>query len=260
MESAHHLGDLDLPADERPLAEPDPSGALLVERLRLGPRTHTELAHERDSHLLVPADRDMTLAVRDGGAHQLTAGRLVGGLDAHEPLPVPGATQELGQPGPDLAAGVLGPGLVGRVGQQVARHHVRRAGAAHGITVEERRVGAGEELRHVGRHGAGGEQMHAAAAQHDRLLVVEDPTRMVRRLAQVGRAGLGAEVGPQSLDHLVADGPALRRQRQQRHQLLRAPGGPVGFEDLAVADANPEPAEHLDDDVAVSRSHARHRC
>jgi len=69
---------------------------------------------------------------------------------------------------------------------------------------------------------------------------------MVGRLAQVGRASLGAEVRPEPLDDLIAQERPAIRESQQRDELVRSARRPVAHSDLPVVKDDPELSEHLD--------------
>jgi len=105
----------------------------------------------------------------------------------------------------DLPSRLLGPGLVGSAGQQLAgaaRRDLRARGAV-GVGVAQCGFGVAQEVRDVGRHAALREQLDAPGAQDDRLGVLERAGRRgARGLPRGGRVlttGEGdrhAAVGP----------------------------------------------------------------
>jgi hypothetical protein len=68
-------------------------------------------------------------------------------------------------------------------------------------------------------------------------------------LAEVGGACVGRKVRPESVDDLLALQPVPRRQREQLHELGRAPLLPCLSGDATSIDRDLEPTEDADFDA-----------
>ena len=194
----------------------------MEEPSRANRRTARELALERQRLLgrlraepreLVAQQAELTrgsrpVAARHVAAHERAVGLLVGGVLAQHLLPAAlGAHHReaaLAQP----RARAESPLLVRLVGQQLA--------AVGGVV-------AALEALDVGAHlGVRGELDHSAA-KHHRVAIAERAARVARGLVQVGRGGIGAELRPEHLQHLVARHPMAGSERKQLHEIRRAP-------------------------------------
>lgn len=81
-------------------------------------------------------------------------------------------------------------------------------------------------------------------------MAAKGQTRVMRRLAQVGGAGVGFEVRPQGVDHLVAGHPPSRLQAQQLDQVGGAQAGPVLRGKFNAVDRYRETTEQVDVETA----------
>jgi hypothetical protein len=209
-------------AGQRPRRLHDlPAGGLLVQRdgLRVGLQAQPRQLVAED---VEAAGGALAVAGLQLGADQLAVGLLVGRVLGEHVVPAsPGAQR----PHPPLAhplARGRRPRLVAVVGQQLA---------AVGGEV------AVLEALDVGAHGPAGRQLDHPLAQHDRLAGAQRAPRVVGGLVQVGDAGLGRQVRPQLLDHLVARQPVAVRERQQLHEV----GGPPLLEGVGRQRASVDP-------------------
>jgi hypothetical protein len=124
-----------------------------------------------------------------------------------------------------------GPLLVGLVGQQLA--------AVRGI------VAALEALDVRGHLGGRGE-LDQSAAQHDPAAVAERTAGVARGLVQVGRGGVGCEVRPEHLEHLVARHAVAMGEGKQLHEFRGASLRPGVGRDGARVDEHFEASEEPD--------------
>ena len=179
--------------------------ALKRQRLRGGLRAEPrELVAQQTE--LARGGRPVT--ARHMPAHERAVGLLVGRILAQHLLPAArGAHHREAallqpRPGPEC------PLLVWLVRQQLA--------AVGGVV-------AALEALDVGCHFGGRGELDHSAAQHDRAAVAERAPRVARRLVEVGRRGIGAELRPEQLEHLVARHAMAGSERQQLHEIRRAP-------------------------------------
>ena len=176
------------------------------------------------------------VAARHAAAHERAVGLLVGGVLAQHLLPAAlGAHHReaaLAQP----RARAESPLLVGVVGQQLA--------AIRGV------VTALEALD-VGAHLGGRGELHHSAAKHDRAAVAERAARVARGLVQVGRGSIGAELRPEQLEHLVARHAVAGSERQQLHEIRRAPLRPRVGRDRSRVHQHFEASEQPDLEAAA---------
>jgi hypothetical protein len=124
----------------------------------------------------------------------------------------------------------------------------------------EGRVGLGLEARDVGLDAARGEQRDLPAAQHDCVGGGQRLPCVVGGLAQVCRARVRVEVGPERLDYLLAREPVIVGQGQELDELGGAPAGPRLGRNLLLVDERPEAPEQFEADPALLRlrSHPPH--
>ena len=94
-QSDRRAGQLQLPPHERGRIALEPRDALLVQRLALWARRHTEVAFQIRAQPPVPADRGVPVTFSQRRAHQLLMRRLVRPLDLDEAGPLPARPQEL---------------------------------------------------------------------------------------------------------------------------------------------------------------------
>ena len=147
-------------------------------------------------------------------------GLLVGGVLAQHFVPAAlGAHQREARARAAARAGRV-PLLVEIVGQQLA--------AVGGIV-------AGLEALDVGGHLGLRRELDHAAAEHDGAALAERAARVARGLVQIGRGGVGAELRPERLEHLVARHAVAGSEREQLHEIRGASLRPgVGRDGLRV--------------------------
>jgi hypothetical protein len=129
----------------------------------------------------------------------------------------------------------------------------RGGGTGRRIAAGQRRTALSLESAGIGHNRPRREQGDLPAAEHDRLRAGQRLPGVVGGLAQVRGTGLDVQVGPQRLDHLVAQEAMPVGKRQKLHQLGGATARPHIRPNLIAADGDPEPAEQLDADAAVLR-------
>ena len=187
--------------------------------------------------------------------HQLPMRGLVGRLELYQPLPLPTVTQHVQVADPVTTDAA--PGSTPRRGTREAGHPstTRPPSATLRHRARERGLDGALEPLDVDVDRPPGEERDLPSSQHDRVVRVEGPTGVVRRLAQVRSSGVHVEVRPERLDHLIACQRTPICERQQLHQLRGAGRRPRGgaLHPLITHD-HFEAAEQPDGDRRVLRS------
>ena len=250
-----HLRQRQCAADERRPAGLQPDQAALVQGLGVPVRRDAQALLQRLTQMGVPAQRGGAVAGLELALHQRAVRALVGGLVLGQLLPLRAGAQQLDVARLQALARGFGPRFVARAGQQVAGVAQGGLGALRSVAPGQRRVGL--VLEHVGvdDHLALRPQHHLAALRDERVVAPQRLARVVHRLAQVGRSGLGVELRPQRVDQLLARQPVPGLQAQQLHQMRRAQAGPLLGREFGGADAHREAAEqrHVQGNGRVGR-------
>ncbi len=182
---------------------------------------------QRLAQVGVPTQGGGSVASRQFALHERPVRRLVFGVDLRQPFPLAAGAQQLQMAFTQTFAGTFGPGFEACPGQQVAWVGGGNVGTVGRVALRQRGVGALLETQRVHHHRTLWPQQHLAALQHDAVVAPQGLARVVGGLAQVGGTGLGFELRPQRIDHLVARQALVRMQAQQLHQLRSAQAGPA---------------------------------
>jgi hypothetical protein len=240
----------------RPAAVDDAVGAPgpVADRARLGAGADAQLALEDARHGLVAAERAGAVARPQQGAHQTDVRILVGGVERDQLLEPAGPAEELAVAQPQPLAGVERPVLVEVEGEQVAGVEVE--GAVPGLAVPVVDRPGGQPLEpvdvEVDVDPVVGEERHGVAGEHHRGGPTRGLAHVVRGLVEPVGDGVGAGVGPERVDHLLAVDTAPAGQRQHLDEARRVAAQDVAADGAAV-DPEVEPPEETD-----VHAHPRH--
>ncbi|MCI0688974.1 MAG: hypothetical protein L0Y54_17345 [Sporichthyaceae bacterium] len=226
------------------LAGGDPVPALAG--LRRG--RHPELVVQPGGQLLVGTQRQVPLARIGVRAHQAGDCVLVEWIERHQPgehgrgpgqitgageLAAP-VQQQPGEPDPQLFPARLGPRLERVLDQQIVGVQLQGGRPIADLDRTLERV-------HV--------DPQPGCVQAEQLVPQPNVRRAeclpgkVHRLAQVGRRGVPAELGPEQIHQVLTVQPAIGRQREQLDQSLGSVAAPGLRRHRPGVDLDPEPAE-----------------
>ena len=221
---------------------------LPVKLLRLLGRPEPEPGKRR-AQPLVLLDRSGAVAGVRVHAHQRTLRRFIGRRFADHLLPQPGPTKQLEIEGANGPAALPGPVLVALVGQQLAPVATRNGRACLGDSRSQSQLALGLKTLNIDREAGARPQADLTPAKDDRLLRAQRRPRVMSSLAEVGGARVGRKVRPESVDDLLPLQPMPRRQREQLHELARAPSLPCLSGNATSIDRDLEPTEDADLDA-----------
>ena len=165
-------------------------------------------------------------------------GLLVGRVLAQHVVPAALGAQHGEAPLAQARARAERPLLVEVVGQQLA--------AVGGIVTIFEALDVGGHLRVRGK-------LHHSTAQYDGAAVAERAAGVARGLVKVGRGGVGAELRPERLEHLVALHTVSTGEREQLHEVRRPPLRPRAGRDGMRVDQHFEASEEPDLELPHTR-------
>ena len=244
-EPRRHLRERERAANEYRSARVQAGQAALVKRFGLPIRRHAEQALQSLAQVGVPAQSRSAVATLELALHQCAVSGLVGGFDLGQLLPLGAGTQAIDIAVTQTLADRFAPSLIARAGQQVTGIAARRFGAVGDIASGQRRVGRALECLGIDDDFPVRPEHDLCTLPTDGVMAPQGLARVVHCLAQVGRAGLGAELRPKCVDDLVADQPAPRLHAQQLHEVRRSQAGPALGRQVGRTDVHRKTAEQV---------------